>query len=66
VALEVKDVVGVSSETYSAAVKQAVEEAARTMGTIDSAELMPPYTAVVTGQKVTEFRATVRIFYYPH
>ncbi len=61
--IKVKDFVGVSRETFSHAMRNAVEEAKKTVGTVESVEIAPPWHIALTDQGEIEFRTTVRILY---
>ena len=61
-AIRTQDFVGISSKTWSEAAKNAVEEAARTVGIIRSIEI-GPHTAVVENQQLTEYHITIRVSY---
>jgi flavin-binding protein dodecin len=61
--IKVQDIVAVSRETFSQAIKTAVEEAQRTLGHLESVEIAPPWNVALTNDGKVEFRTTVRVLY---
>jgi len=61
--IKVKDIVAVSRDTFSGAIKSAVEEAQRTLGHLEGVEISPPWNVVLTKDGKVEFRTTVRVLY---
>jgi flavin-binding protein dodecin len=61
--LKARDFVGVSRQTFSDAMRNAVEQAQESVGSIQAIEVAPPWHLVLTDQKEIEFRTTVRILY---
>jgi len=61
--IKVKDIVACSQATFSGAIKNAVEEAQRTLGPLEGIEIAPPWHVVVTKDGTVEFRTTVRVHY---
>jgi flavin-binding protein dodecin len=60
---EVVDIVGVSTDTFTDAIRNAVKQAQAKAGRIESIQVGPPWDIVITEDKELEFRTTVRITY---
>lgn len=61
--IKAKDFVGVSRQTFSHAMRNAVEEAQKSVGKIEAVEIAPPWHMIVTDEGEIEFRNTVRVLY---
>ena len=61
--LEVIDIVGVSTDTFTDAIRNAVKQAQDKAGKIESIQVGPPWEIVIMDDKELEFRTTVRITY---
>jgi flavin-binding protein dodecin len=60
---EVIDIVGVSTDTFTDAIRNAVKQGQERTGKIESIQVGPPWEIVVTDDDELEFRTTVRITY---
>ena len=60
---QVQDFVGISRETFSHAMRNAVEQARAMVGHIEGIEVAPPWHVSLTEEGDIEFRTTVRIIY---
>jgi hypothetical protein len=63
--LEVIDIVGVSTRTFTDAYRNAVEQVRGRATSIESIHIAPPFEVVIRDDNELEFRTVVRIIYRP-